>query len=52
MKIRIWCNTHDLQSEEDDIIEVDDDITDDELDEMAEEFFWNNKEPEWGWEKV
>ena len=52
MKVKVWCNTHDLQSREEDVMEVRDDATDAELDAEAEDFFWNNKEPEWGWEKL
>jgi len=52
MKVKIWCCTHDLQSDEEEIIEVADDITDQELESIAEEFMWNTKEPEWGFEKI
>jgi hypothetical protein len=52
MKVKLWCCTHDLQSEAEETIEVDDDTTDDELVKMAEEFFWSAKEPEWWYEKL
>jgi hypothetical protein len=52
MKVKLWCCTHDLQSEAEEIIEVDDDTTPAELNLLAEDFFWNEKEPEWGYEVV
>ena len=52
MKVRFYCSTRDLQSEEEDIIDVDDDTSEKELEEIAEQYFWDAKEPEWGWEKV
>ena len=48
MKVIFYCCTHDFQSEDhSDIEEFDDDTTIKELEEMAEEFFWNSKEPSW-----
>ena len=52
MKVRFWWNTHDMGSDCEDIVEVEDDMTDAELEQMAQDCFWNDKEPEWGWEKV
>ena len=52
MKIRIWCNTKDSQSYLEKIIEVDDDTRVSELDIRASDFFWDEKDPNWGWERV
>jgi len=52
MKIRIWCNTKDSQSYLEKIIEVDDDTRVSELDIRASDFFWDEKDPDWGWERV
>ena len=52
MKIKLWYCTHDLQSDEEEIIEVADDTTDKELEAIDEEFMWNTKEPEWGFKRV
>lgn len=52
MKVRFWCCTHDLGSKAEDIQEVDSDLTDEELEKWAEEYFWEQKQPEWGFEKI
>ena len=53
MKVKFLWSTHDLGSEtESDVEEFDDDTTDKELDKIAEEYFWNDKEPSWWWEIV
>ena len=52
MKVRIWCCTHDFQSEEEDIVEFPDDTSNADLEAYAEEFMWNSKEPEWGFERL
>ena len=52
MKVKFWWCTHDMGSDVEDIIEVDDATTDAELEQMAQDCFWDDKEPEWGWEKV
>lgn len=47
----LWCCTHDTQSmvQEQYVLEVD--MTEQQLEELAEEYFWNEKEPEWGFSK-
>ena len=53
MKVKFFCSTHDFQSkEESDIEEFEDDITEKELEEMAEQFFWESKEPGWWYEII
>lgn len=52
MRVKLWCCTHDLQSDAEEEVEVDDDTTDAELEEMAKDFMWSMKEPEWGYEKL
>jgi hypothetical protein len=52
IKVRLFCSTHDLQSKVSDIIKVDADTTDEDLEGMAEDFFWNSKEPCWWFEKI
>jgi hypothetical protein len=52
IKVKLWCCTHDTQSMEEDVIEVDADTTDEELDEMAKEYMYNTKEPEWGFKRL
>ena len=64
MKIKLWCSTHDLGSEEEDFYTPDEmGMTEDEITEMsdatrkfleeqAEQFFWSEKEPSWGFEIV
>jgi hypothetical protein len=50
MKVKLWCSTHDLQSRREDIVEYPDDLSNEDLEVEAEEFFWNEKEPCWGYE--
>jgi hypothetical protein len=52
MRVKIWCCTHDFQSEESEIVEFPDDTTDEELDAYAKEYMYSQKEPEWGFEKL
>ena len=53
MKVKFFCCTHDFHSEdESDVEEFPDDTTDEELVEMAEEFFWNSKKPNWWFKRV
>jgi hypothetical protein len=44
----LWCSTHDIQSMEKEEYTLEVDCTHSELEKVAEDFFWNNKEPEWG----
>lgn len=39
-----------FQSKEVDIVEVNDSTTEEQLEEMAKEYFYNTKESEWGFE--
>jgi ribosome maturation protein Sdo1 len=62
MKIKLWCRTHDTQSEVEEVIESSDyGFTDEEIREMsddtkralnqvAEQFMWEEKQPEYGFE--
>lgn len=43
MKVKLFCCTHDMGSKVEEIIEVPNDTTDEELDEMAKEFFTAKK---------
>ena len=53
MKVKFHCSTRDFQSKaSSDIEEFSDDTTKEELEEMAEEFFWNEKEPDWWYEII
>ena len=52
MKVRFWCSTHDLISKVEDTMELPDDMTDEELEKEAEQFFWERKEPSWGFERL
>lgn len=52
MRIKLWCVTHDVDSLIEDIIEVPDDTTEKDLNLEAQDFFWNEKKPDWGWEKM
>lgn len=49
-KVRLWCCTHDAQSMEEEIIEVEEKTTKEQLEQIAEDFYQNCKEPEWGFE--
>jgi hypothetical protein len=48
-KIKLWCCTHDRGSDDERIIILDDDYNENELEEMAKEFMYESKEPEYGW---
>lgn len=52
MKVRLYCCTHDAGSTEYEDIEVDDTLTDEQLEEMARDFFYSTKEPEFWFEKL
>lgn len=64
MKIKLWCNTHDSRSDQEEDFDPEDlgftideirSMSDDTkalLEDCAKEFFWNNKEPAWGFEIV
>ncbi len=41
------CRTHDSFSKESEEYTLTEDMTEEELEKVAEEFFWNTKEPEW-----
>lgn len=47
-KVWIWCCTHDFQSEQQYEYVLEENMSEEELNAIAEEFFWNTKEPEWG----
>lgn len=51
-RIKFWCCTHDRESDDSRITILEDDYTHEELNEMAKEYMWQQKEPEWGWEIV
>ena len=50
MKVRIWCCTHDVQSEVEEVFDMPDDVTAKDLTEEAAQFYENEKQPEWGYE--
>ena len=64
MKIKFWCSTHDSGSSEEDICEIEEygfeekdleninAFVEKELDAFAEEYFYQAKEPCYGWEIV
>lgn len=47
-KVKIWACSHDLQSERDYDLVLDEDMTESELDDTAKEFMWESLQPEWG----
>lgn len=49
--VYIWCSTHDFQSLDYEEYTLEHDMTEEELTAYAEEYFWNTKEPEWGFSK-
>ena len=49
-KIKLWVETGIIGGEHEEIIEVKDDITEEDLDELAIEFMWDHVEC--GWEEV
>jgi hypothetical protein len=52
-KYTLHCCTHDVQSQRtSDIYELEEDITEEQLDKEAEDFMWNAKEPEWWYEII
>ena len=52
MKILFWWRTNDLQSKVEEVVEVDNNTSKKELDKMAKEMFWEDKQPDWGWRKT
>jgi len=52
MKILFWWRTNDLQSKVEEVVEVDKNISKKDLDIMAQEMFWEDKQPDWGWRKI
>lgn len=51
-KVRLYCSTHDFHSKESDLYTLEHDMTEDEINSLAEEYMWNTKEPEWWFEVV
>ncbi len=65
MKVKLWCCTHDLQSKEEEIVDLEEygftknEITKianggkvKDLNEIAKDFFFESKQPEWGYEII
>ena len=52
MKVRLFCSTHDRDSRRNEVFDYPDDYTDEQLEKEAEEFFWNEKEPCWWFERL
>ena len=50
LRIVLNCSTHDPQSKVSKKYTLESDYTEEQLDKLAEEFFWNQKEPSWWWE--
>lgn len=50
MRIRIWVETKKINSRCEKIIEIDDDLSDDEITEIAEEEMYSMME--WDWEEL
>ena len=50
MKVKIWCCTHDVQSEVEGVFDMPDDTTVKDLTKEAEHFYEDEKQPEWGYE--
>lgn len=48
----LWCCTHDFQSKEIEEFVLDNDYTEEELEDLAKDFFYNVKEPEWGFSET
>lgn len=46
-----WC-THDPQSKEVEEYTLTEDMTEEELEKLAEDYMWNDKEPEWGFSET
>lgn len=46
-KVFLCCSTHDAQSLQYEEYELEADYTEEELEKLAEEYFWNTKEPSW-----
>jgi hypothetical protein len=49
-KVRLYCCTHDAQSKEYEDIILDEDTSETMLNEMAKDFMYNTKEPEYWFE--
>jgi hypothetical protein len=49
----VWlcCATHDPQSREHEEYVLEEDMTESEIQEMAKDFMWNTKEPNWWFEE-
>lgn len=50
MKVHVWINTDVVGSEVEDTIELDDNLTDEEIEREARDYIFNFME--WGWMKV
>jgi len=50
MRIKVWCDNGMAGGERNDVIEVDDDATDEDIEIAVREWFFNFHE--YGWEKV
>lgn len=50
MKIRVWAHTDIAGSMTEDVIEVEDDLTEEQIDEEARDYIFNFVE--WGWDEV
>lgn len=50
MKIRVWAHTDVVGSMTEDVIEVEDDLTEEQIEEEARDYIFNFVE--WGWDKV
>lgn len=48
LTVLLWCATHDPQSKETEEYVLNQDHTEEELNKIAEDFFYSCKEPEWG----
>lgn len=46
-KVWLVCATHDPQSKEWEEYELEEDMTEEEVEALAEQFFWDRKEPQW-----
>jgi hypothetical protein len=50
MRVKLCCRTHDVDSREEEIFYFPDDITTEQLEQEAEEYYINAKQPEWWYE--
>lgn len=51
-KIRLWCTDNFMRDEEEDIIVLENDMSERRLEEMANDFKENTLSPSWGFEVV